>query len=262
MKKRLWVGLLALCLAAGASAAGRLDRIVADAQVRVCIWSNYYAISYRDPRTGTLRGIDADLARELAKDLGVKVEFVDSSFATLIEDVVADRCDIAMFGIGITPARQQHLRFTSPHLHSDIYAVTTRTNRRVRDWQDIDQKGVVVVVTRGTYHERVMRERLKQATLQVVETGVAREEEVESGRADVFMTDYPYSLRMVDHTEWARIIEPPSEYFLTPYAWAMKPGDDVWHARVERFIQDVRRDGRLKSLAERYRLEPILQQAR
>lgn len=258
-KLLLWIVLLAASTYSLAGvASSRLDLILADGQLRVCIWPDYYAISYRDPRTGVLSGIDVDLARELAEDLGVEVRYVDSSFATLIEDVVGDRCDIAMFGIGITPARQEHLRFTSSHIQSDIYAITTHGNRRVRQWQDIDHPGVVVAVTRGTYHERVMRERLKAATLLVVETGLARELEVEAGRADVFMTDYPYSLRMLDHAEWARRIPPPGEYHLTPYAWVVKPGDDVWHERVERFLRDVRRDGRLKTLANHHRLDPIL----
>ncbi len=38
-------------------------------QLRVCIWPEYYAISYKNPRTGELEGIDIDLAREMAKEL-------------------------------------------------------------------------------------------------------------------------------------------------------------------------------------------------
>lgn len=258
MKGFIGLVLAGVLLSTSALAADRLTRVLEAAELRVCVWPDYYSISYRDPRTGVLRGIDVDLARALAGDLGVQIRFVDSSFARLVEDVSADRCDIAMFGIGITPERQRHLRFTSPHLQSDVYAITTRSNRRVRDWEDIDRQGVVVAVTRGTLHERLMKERLHQARLQVLETGVAREQEVEAGRADVFMTDFPYSLRMLEHVEWARLIVPPRHFHLTPYAWAMLPGDDVWHQRVEDFLASVRRDGRLLRYAERHKLDPIV----
>ncbi len=83
-------------------------------EMRVCVWPDYYGISHRNRKTLELEGIDVDLARELGKDLGLPVKFVDSSFATLINDVTAERCDIAMFAIGITPARADKLRFTSP----------------------------------------------------------------------------------------------------------------------------------------------------
>lgn len=235
----------------------RLDRVLGAKKLRVCIWPDYYGISYRDPRTQQLSGIDIDLARELAKDLGVQVRFVDSSFSKLIDDVIQDRCDIAMFAIGVTPARLEKLRFTQPHLISDIYAITTRSNRRIKNWADIDQPGVVVAVAKGTYHETVMREKLKDAKLLVIATPQGREQEVESGRADVFMTDYPFSHRMLETTDWARLITPPTTYHLTSYAYAMQPGDDRWHARVESFVAAIKRDGRLLEAARRHKLDPI-----
>ena len=240
--------------------ADRLARVLQSQTLRVCIWPDYYGITYRNPRTQELSGIDIDLARQLAHDLdpGVQVSFVDSSFARLIDDVTADRCDIAMFAIGITPGRAEKLRFTRPHLRSDIYAITTRSNRRIREWADIDQPGVAVAVAKGTYHEPVMRERLQQAKLVVLDTPFAREQEVESGRADVFMTDYPYSQRMLQSVDWARLVSPPATFHLTSYAYAMQPGDDRWYERVERFVSDIKHDGRLLDAARRHKLEPIV----
>lgn len=255
--------LIALCLLWPVSSAiaqnSTLDRITQEKSIRVCIWPDYFGISYRDPKTRQLTGIDVDMAKALGKDLGVTVQFVDSSFARLIDDLLQDRCDIAMFAIGITPQRQEKLRFTSPHLASDIFAITTQSNRRIRDWSDIDKAGTVVAVAKGTLHEPVMKEKLQAGTLKVLDTPHAREQEVESGRADVFMTDYPFSMRMLKTTDWARLVKPPQTYHITPYAWAMRPGDDAWHARVESFLQQARRDGTLRQAAERNNLLPIAQ---
>jgi ABC-type amino acid transport substrate-binding protein len=162
-----------------------------------------------------------------------------------------------MFAVGVTPARAEKLRFSRPYLQSDIYAITTRTNRRIRDWDDIDKPGVVVAVARGTLHEPVMREKLKSATLAVLDTPFAREREVESGRADVFMSDYPYSQRMLRSSDWARLVAPHGVYHLTPYAYAIAPGDERWLARLDRFVADIKRDGRLLAAARRHRLEAI-----
>jgi len=252
------IGEQAADAAAGAAAgADRLARIAASGRLRVCIWPDYYGITWRDPRTGELSGVDIDLARELARELAVAPEFVDSSFARLIEDVTTDRCDIAMFAIGITPARAAKLRFVQPHLRSDIYAITTRSNPRIRTWDDIDRPGVVVAVAKGTLHETVMRDKLKAATLKVVDSPQAREQEVEAGRADVFMTDYPFSRRMLNTVDWARLVEPVDTYHLTDYASAMAPGDDRFHSRVEEFVAAIKRDGRLREAARRYGLGAI-----
>jgi cyclohexadienyl dehydratase len=236
----------------------RLQRIAAAKVVRVCIWPDYYSITYRNPRTQQLSGVDIDMANELGKDLGVAVQFVDSSFAKLIGDITQDQCDVAMFAIGVTPARAEKLRFTKPHLASDIFAITTKSNRRIKGWDDIDKPGTVVAVASGTLHEPVMKTKLKAAHLLVLDTPFAREQEVQSGRADVFMTDYPYSQRFLANADWARLVSPPGAYHVTPYAYALKPGDDIWHARLERFVADIKRDGRLTTSAKQHGLSLIV----
>ena len=241
-----------------AQAPSHLDQIQARKQLRVCIWPDYYGITLRNPKTQKLEGVDADMAIEFAKDLGVGLEFIDSSFARLISDVLSDRCDVAMFAVGITPARADKLRFAKPTMASDIYGITTRHNRRIKSWDDIDKPGSVVAVIKGTLHEPIMRERLKSATLSVLDTPMAREQEVSSGRADVFMTDYPYSRRMLETTDWARLVAPPSTFHMTHYAYAVAPGDDRWLSRIDQFVRDIKRDGRLMQAAAKYRLENIV----
>jgi ABC-type amino acid transport substrate-binding protein len=248
---------IALAMPSVHAQTSRLERIQSAGEIRVCIWPDYYGISYRNPKTQQLSGIDIDMAEALARELGVRLRFVDSSFARLIEDIGEDRCDIAMFAIGITPARAEKLRFTKPHLVSDIYAITTKGNRRIKSWDDIDQPGVVVAVAKGTLHEPVMRDKLKRATLLVTATTQGREQEVEAGRADVFMTDFPFSRRMLETTDWARLVAPTAIYHLTPYAYAVQPGDDRWHARIERFVADAKRNGTLQAAVHRHKLDPI-----
>lgn len=253
---RLWLATVLACLPPLASA-GHLEAIQASRELRVCIWPDYYGISYRNPKTRELSGVDIDMSQALGKTLGVAVKYVDSSFATLIDDVQQNRCDIAMFAIGITPQRSEKLRFTRPHLISDIYAITTKSNRRVQRWADIDQPGMVVAVAKGTLHEAVMRDKLKQATLLLTDTPQGREQEVQSGRADVFMTDYPFSRRMLETTDWARLVAPASTYHLTHYAYAMQKGDDAWYERVSRFLDEARQNGTLTAAIQRHKLGPI-----
>ncbi|XPV69061.1 MAG: ABC transporter substrate-binding protein [Halarcobacter sp.] len=236
----------------------RLDKIEKNNEIKVCIWPQYYGISYIDSRTQKLAGIDSDLAKELAKDLGVKLKLVKSSFPTLINDITTDKCDIAMFAIGDTKKRREKMRFTTPHLKSDIYAITTKTNRKIKSWDDIDKKGVIVAVAKGTYHEPVMKKRLKNAQLLVVKGFKQREEEVQSGRADVFMTDYPYGKKMLAKTNWAKLIVPKKIYQLTYYAWTMAYGDEKFYNRVEKFVKDIKSDGRLLNIAKNNDLEAIV----
>lgn len=252
--------LVAMAGASQAAAADtdRLARIQAEGTLRVCIWPDYYSITYRNPRTGDLEGIDIEMARALAADLGVEVAFVDSSFANLVTAMTKDQCDIAMHGVGVRADRAEHMAFSEPHLVSGIYGVVPRGHPTIVAWDDIDRPGHVVVVQRGTYMVPEMRAYLKQAHLQVVDAFLAREQEVQSGRADVFMTDYPYGRRMADLTDWARLLAPPEPLAPTPYAYAVPLGEPAWLERVNAFVRATKADGRLRAAAERNGLLPIL----
>ncbi|MEI6201446.1 MAG: ABC transporter substrate-binding protein [Enhydrobacter sp.] len=229
-------------------------------KIQVCIWPGYFAISYRDPRTGILEGIDIDLARNLARDLGVEASFVDSSHARFMNDLDAGRCDVAMFGIGVTPQRRERVDFTAPYLRSGLYGVTNLNNQRINGWDDLDQPGVTVAVLAGTYMEPLMRRLLKTATVSVVAAPATREAEVKAGRADALIADYPYTRLMVRTYEWARVIEPSRPVALTDYAYAVRKGDPQWLARVDAFVAAIKRNGRLAEAAATHGLYPIVVQ--
>lgn len=251
--------LLALAFWTMAAHAGEvLDRVRAKSVVRVCIWPEYYGITFRDTRSGRLQGMDAELSAELAKDLGVQVQYVDSSFPRLIPDLLESRCDVAMFAVGMLAQRQQQLRFTQPYMSSDIYGITTKSNPAVKSWADIDKPGVQVAVQRGTFMEPVMLQTLKHANVVLIEPPLTREKELMAGRVDVFMTDYPYSRRLLDSTDWVQLIAPPQPFHVLPYGYAVRPGDAQWLARLDQFVADIKRDGRLAKAARNNGLSLIV----
>ncbi len=250
--------LASLIMCSAASAGPVHDRVLTKHVVRVCIWPDYYGITFRNPRNQQLIGIDIDLSIELGKDLKAKVDYIDSSFATIVEDLRADRCDVGMFAIGMLPQRMAHLKFTQPYLSSDIYGITTKSNAVIKQWADIDQPGVLVAVQAGTFMEPVMGERLKHAKVIRVTPPSTREQELESGRVDIFMADYPYSRRLLDNADWARIVSPPKPVYVLPYAYAVKPGDDAWHKTMDDFVARIKRDGRLDAAASKNGLAEIV----
>ena len=234
------------------------DRVKAAKALRVCIWPEYYGITYRNPRNHQLDGIDIDLSTELARDVGARLEYVETSFSRLVVDLLDDRCDVAMFAVGITAQRQQSLKFTQPYLQSDIYGVTTRGSRSISSWDDIDKPGIQVAVQAGTFMEPVMTTALKQAKLVVIRPPLTREQELESGRVDVFMTDYPYSRRLMASADWVRLVSPPKPFNIIPYAYAVKPGDPEWLAQMDQFVARIKSDGRLERAARKYGLSEIV----
>ena len=64
----------------------------------MCIWPDYYGIAFRNPRRRQLSGIEIDLSAQFAQDPRARVEYLDSSFGTLADDVKGGRIDVFMTG--------------------------------------------------------------------------------------------------------------------------------------------------------------------
>ena len=106
----LAVGLIAATLPTPGDAQqqqSRLFEVTKSKKLRVCQFPLYYSISFRNPKTGQIEGIDADLAKELAKELDASLEIVESGFGTFIADLQANKCEIGMFGVGASLKRAQ-----------------------------------------------------------------------------------------------------------------------------------------------------------
>ena len=85
----------------------RLDEILKRGTLRVGMTGDYLPFTYFDKATSKFRGFDVDMAESLGKALGVRVEYVQTSWPKLTKDFEADDFDIAMGGISITLERQK-----------------------------------------------------------------------------------------------------------------------------------------------------------
>ena len=234
----------------------RLYQVTKAHKLHVCVWPLYYAITMRNPKTGQLDGIDADLSKEFGKDLGVEIDYVDTSFSTFTADLQSGKCEIAMFGVGATMKRAQAVAFSRPYLITSIYAIL-RPGGSVKQWSDIDKKGVTVVLNLGSYVEPFMRGYLKNATINAVSPPASTQAELMSNRADVIMSDLPTALKMKSEFG-AEYLSPPEKLAVTPYAYVVPQGDQIWLNYVNQFVDTIKLDGRLAKAAERNGLGPIV----
>ena len=257
-KKAAGIALLVFTGLTGAVRADVLSEIKSSGEIKVCIWPEYFGISYQNPKTRSLQGIDIDMSQALARDLNVKLKYVLTNFAKVISDLESGTCQVAMMGVGVTPSRSERVDFSAPYLRSDIMFVTTRSNKLLNTIEDIDQSGIVIAVQKGTLMENFLAKKLQHAKLLVTTAAGEREKEVELGRADAFATDFPYSQRMLLNTDWARVITPKQPWELTDYAYAVKKGEPALLAEINAFLAKAKSDGTLLEAAKRNNLLPIL----
>jgi ABC-type amino acid transport substrate-binding protein len=249
-----------LCIALPARAQqtqSKLFDITRTHKLRVCTYPLYYAISYRNPKTQQLEGIDIDLSQALGRELGAQVEYVETSFGTFIADLQANKCDVGMFGVGATLRRAQAVEFTKPYLQTSIYAIVRKGGKIVK-WDDIDKDGQTVAVTLGSYIEPFMQSYLKHAKVVSIAPPATREAELMARRVDAVIMDYPTAVRVQDEFDWATVIAPEQKLSVTPFAYVVAPGDQIWLNYLNLFVDTIKMDGRLAAAAEKNKLGPIV----
>ncbi len=106
----------AACIAMPAAQARSLDAIKADGKLLVGSTGDYKPMSYLNKETGKYEGFDAEMAASLAAYLGVKLEYVPTTWKTLQADTLTGKFDVAMCGITVTDARKAVMAMSDGYL--------------------------------------------------------------------------------------------------------------------------------------------------
>ena len=168
----------------------RLDTILSRETLRVGTTGDFMPFSYRRDESGGLRGVDIAFARRLADAMGVNVEFVQTTWPELSDDLLAGKFDIGLSGITITPERLDIAFFSGPVMSSGKVAIARDENaHRFRTVAAINRAGVRVIVNPGGTNEAFARENFPQATIVLNEDNLTVFEKIISGAADVMVTD-------------------------------------------------------------------------
>ena len=228
-----------------AQQSSRLDDIVKRGTLRVGMTGDYLPFTYLDKATSKFRGFDVDMAEALGNALGVKVEYVQTAWSRLTQDFDADKFDIAMGGISITPDRQQHGIFSFPVMRDGKTPIARCADKdKYQTIADIDKPGTRVIVNPGGTNERFARAHIKNTEIRVYNDNVTIFDEIAKGDADLMMTDASetrYQQKLHPGVLCAVHPDQPFDHAQKAY-WLQR--DAALKAFVDNWIRQARDDGR------------------
>lgn len=228
-----------------------LDTVPKRGVLRVCTTGDYAPFSQLDPDSDTYRGIDIDMAENLATGLDAKPRYVATTWAEVVDDLAAGRCDIAMGGVSVTLARARAAYFSEPYLvDGKTPIVRCEDEQKYQTLDQIDQPGVTVIVNSGGTNEQFARDHVKQATLTVHPDNTTIFDEILAGRADVMMTDASetrYQSKL--HPELCSV-HPDKPFSFSEKAYALPRGDQEFKEYVDQWVHLTTRDGTYQAFAD------------
>ncbi|MBV8628902.1 MAG: transporter substrate-binding domain-containing protein [Paraburkholderia sp.] len=231
--------------------ASRLDEVIARGTLRACTTGDYKPYSFYKP-DGQFEGIDIDMAESLAHSLGVKAEFVKTSWPNLMNDFVA-RCDIGIGGVSTTLERQKRAFFT------DAYMVDGKTPivrcddvNKYQTVEQIDQPSTRVIVNPGGTNEKFARQFFPHATLTVYPDNVTVFKQILAGKADVMVTDASETLLQQKLNPGLCSVHPDKPFQFGEKAWLLPRGDMAFQEYVNQWLHLARATGEYQAIQDKW----------
>ena len=256
----LWLSIV--CMVAftsckpNASGEPTVERITERGTLIVGTTGDYRPLTYKES-DGEYWGFGIEMAEKIAERLNVGIAFVQTSWPTLSADVQANpqTFDLAIGGITITEARKETMLMSDGYL-ANGKTILCRSDEadRYQSLADIDKPEVRVMVNPGGLNEKFANENLTHATIIVWPRNEEIPTKVAEGDADVMITEITEAPWYVQNDP--RLAAP---LLATPFTHGqigvlMRKGQDDLLDRVNALIAQMKADGSLRELHEKYGL--------
>ena len=233
-----------------------ISRIQERGMLLVGTTGDYRPLSFRED-DGTYWGFGIEVAGEIARRLGVGLQFVPTSWPTLSADVQAEpqTFDLAIGGITITDARRETMLMSDGYLaNGKTILCRAEDANRYKSLADIDKPEVRVMVNPGGLNEKFANANLTHATIIVHQKNEEIPKLIAEGKADVMITEIteaPYYVQ-TDPRLAAPLLNEPFTH--GEIGVLMRKGQEDLLQLVTNVIRQMKSDGSLRLLHEKYGL--------
>jgi len=238
---------------AGAQEKSRLHQIVERGTLKVGTTGDFNPMSIRDPATKGFKGYEIDAAEDLAKSLGVKLEFVPTDWPTLVAGIAANRYDIFMGGSSMHTGRAKTVAYSVPYIETGTVPVYQKSAAgKFKSWEDINQPGVTVSVVLGTVFEQQAKQHFPKATIKAVQPPISGFQDVLAGRADVTITSSIDAQSIVAKYEALTHMPFAGARNKRPFGYIVAQGDPTWLNYVDTWIHLKKSEGFFADLEKKW----------
>ena len=196
-----------------------LAAIKARGKVIVGVKKDVLLWGYQNPKTGELSGMEVDLARSLAKQLGVALELVGLRSVERIDAIQGGRVDVLIATLSDSPERRLQVKMVMPHYYSSGVNLLARESEKFKDWSQL--KNRKICGRRGSFYNRPITVKYG-ADIVAFHSLEWALQAVRDGRCSALVYDDTAIVALLQRPEWAQAFEMPmSSLFTVPWAVAI-----------------------------------------
>lgn len=249
----LVAGVSTICDVRTSYAEGTLSRVKTAGVLKVGIASDP-PYAFQDP-SGEWQSFNPSLIAAFGKYLGVRVEFVSTSWTTIVAGLQANKYDLIGASINATPERQAVIAFSKPYGATGTSFLIRKDNKKaLTSLSDMNKQEVVITFVTGTDNDEATHQFLPKATYRAIPNGSISDliAELESGRSDALATS-SYLVKPLSAKFPYRVL-PEDENGVLPVGicWGLAKDDADLLASVNTFLDKEDKDGSLERLRSQW----------
>jgi len=194
-------------------------------------------------KTGEWIGFEIDVARRLAKDMGVKIEFIPTKWEGLIPSLLTGKFDLVIAGMTGTPQRALKINFTQPYdftgtqvcIHKDYVG-------KIKKPLDLNDPAYTVLSRVGVTAAETAKKILPKAQKRLFSDNGSMVQELLNGKATAIIQSLPEPAQLVaQHPETLALVE--GTLTREPISMGVRKGDPDTLAYLNNWIEVTMADG-------------------
>ena len=255
MKKTIFmvilVSMMAFTFATIVTAGTALDNILKKGELIVGITGSQPPLN-ATTKDGKIIGLDADIAKLIAMNMGVKVKFSTMPFSKLLPALEAGLVDMIISSMTMTPGRNLNVAFIGPYYISGKGILTNAQNiASLRDADGLNKPEFTVVALKGSTSQMFVEKSAPYAKLVTAESYDDAVELLLNGKVNAMVSDYPFcAFTAFRHTDKG-LIAGQARLTFEPLGIAV-PEDTLLINLLQNYMAMLQASGQLKALNKRW----------
>jgi len=230
-----------------------LEQILKKGEIRVGFDVGYVPFEMSDKK-GNFVGFDIDLAKMMAKAMGVKFVAVNTAWDGIIPALLTEKLDIIIAGLTITQERNLKVSFADPYIIVGQTVILSGKHKdTVKSYKDLNDPKYTITSKLGTTGEMAVKRLMPKAKYKSFEDATEAALEVAGGRADAFIYDLPtcaaFQARQGENAKTVFLDEP---FTFEPLAFAIRKGDPDFLNWLNNFLRQIKHDGRYDKMYNKW----------
>lgn len=175
-------------------------------------------------KKGELIGFEIDVAKQLAKDMGVKVQFVPTKWSGIIPALIAGKFDVLIGGMTVTAERNLKINFTAPYYYTGQGLLANRKMTAGWGLDDFNKPDVILAARLGSTAALAAKQRFPLATLRLFDDEPAAVQEVRNGRVHGMVAGQPLPAHSASAAP-ELLVALPDQLLREPISMGIRKGD-------------------------------------